>query len=148
MHVRSNVLKTRNLPRSSKKLDAINAKPYLFIVILFMIGITLLVYGYFLTGIAITLIFGYHLLFIRNAIVTEFYEEYVVFYMDKNCEECFLLFWNDILSWSYLKRKHDLDMIEVVLKNNQKVSFKCLSKKKILKYFTAHVAARQIGGEI
>lgn len=148
MHVRSNVLKTRNLPQSSKKLDEIKVKPYLFIIILFMIGIAFLVYGHFLMGIAITLIFGYNLLFIRNVVVTEFYEEYVVFYMDKNCEECFLLFWNDILSWSYVKRKHDLDIIEVVLKNNHKVSFKCLSKKKVLKNFTAHAATRQVEEKI
>ncbi len=144
MHVRSNVLKTRNLPQSSKKLDVVNSKPYLFIILLFIIGILFIVYDFLLIGIAITLIFGYNLLFIRNVVVTEFFEDYAVFYMDKNREECFLLFWNDILSWSYVKTKQDFDRIEVVLKNNQKVSFKCLSKNKILKNFKKHVASLQI----
>lgn len=147
MHVRSNVLKTRNLPQNTKRLDVINSKPYLFILLFCVIGIFFLMYNCFLIGIAIMLIFGYQLLFVRNVVMTEFYEEYVVFYMDKKREECFLLFWNDVRSWAYIKKKYELDMIEVVLKNDQSVTFKCLSKRKLLKNFMIHVGDLQIEKE-
>ncbi|MDE6476046.1 MAG: hypothetical protein K2L08_04250 [Erysipelotrichaceae bacterium] len=104
-------------------------------------------YNCFLIGIAIMLIFGYQLLFVRNVVMTEFYEEYVVFYMDKKREECFLLFWNDVRSWAYIKKKYELDMIEVILKNDQSVTFKCLSKRKLLKNFMMYVGDLQIEKE-
>ncbi len=42
MNVKSKVLKIRNLPTDGRKIDQINAKPYLVIAVFLFIGIALL----------------------------------------------------------------------------------------------------------
>lgn len=62
MNVKSKVLKIRNLPADGKKIDQINAKPYLVIIVFLLIGISLLFTRVYLIGIVITFLFLYYLL--------------------------------------------------------------------------------------
>ncbi|MFQ7537438.1 MAG: hypothetical protein ACLRL6_08880 [Clostridium sp.] len=55
MNVKSKVLKIRNLPTDGRKIDQINAKPYLIIAVFLFIGIALLFTRVYLIGIVITL---------------------------------------------------------------------------------------------
>ena len=65
----------------------------------------------------------------------EFYDDYVVFYDEKIVDECFIVFWEDILLWRYQACKGSLDEIEIVLKDERHIRFQVFSKSKILKYF-------------
>ena len=143
MNVKSKVLKIRNLPTGSKKVDEINAKPYLFLIVFLLIGIVLLFTDLYLIGIVISFLFLYCLLFIRNVTLVEFYEDYAVFYLNNGNEECFILFWEDITSWNIANSRFDLDVVNIELRNCQCISLKCVSVKKVKKYFSKYAPFTQ-----
>lgn len=135
VNVKSKVLKIRNLPTDGRKIDQINAKPYLVIAVFLFIGIALLFTRVYLIGIVITFLFLYCLLFVKDVVLIEFYETYAVFYLNNGKEECFLLFWQDVAKWSITSSRNDLDVLNIELKNHQCISLKCVSRKKVEKYF-------------
>lgn len=135
VNVKSKVLKIRNLPTDGRKIDQINAKPYLVIAVFLFIGIALLFTRVYLIGIVITFLFLYCLLFVKDVVLIEFYETYAVLYLNNGKEECFLLFWQDVAKWSITSSRNDLDVLNIELKNHQCISLKCVSRKKVEKYF-------------
>lgn len=139
MSVHSKVLKVHNLPKQGKKIGQVKAKPYLFIMVCLCFGICLLYTSCYLIGVMVVMLFAYNLLFVKDMVLAEFYDEYVVFYLDQNKDECYLLFWEDIAQWGITKHKHTLDTLDIMLKNQKCISFKCLHKRKIEKYFLMYV---------
>ena len=128
------------------KIGQVNAKPYLFIIFCLCMGICLLYTSYYLLGVMIVMLFAFNLLFVRDMVLAEFYDEYVVFYLDQNKDECYLLFWEDIEQWHITKHKRTLDTLDIILKNQKSISFKCLHKRKIEKFFETYVASLQSKG--
>lgn len=134
MNVKSKVLKIRNLPSDGQKLDTISSKPYAFILVLFSAGIILLCTEYYLIGAIASIFGGYYLFFVKNVKLIEFFDRYAIFYMNNGRDEAFVLFWEDVQRWEFVPCKSELDTLTITLKNQQSVSIKCVSKKKIEKY--------------
>lgn len=143
MNVNSKMLKIHNLPKDGKKVGQVTAKPYLFITVCFCVGVCLLYTRCYLLGWIIIVLFGYNLVFVKDIVLAEFYEQYAVFYVNHKKDECYILFWGDIEHWSIKKQRHTFDTIDVLLKNQKNVSFKCFHKRKIEKFFKAHVSELQ-----
>lgn len=143
MNVKSKTLKIRNLPQNEKRLASINSKPYLFIVVFLGVGFYALWKDYYIVGAIVVAIFLFNLFCIPNKVVTEFYEEYAVYYYEQEKDECFILFWEDIACWTYHSKMNDLDMIEIELVNGASICFKCLSKPKTLQYFQKYAAGKR-----
>lgn len=139
MNVRSKVLKIRNLPHDGKKVAQITSKPYLFIIICLLIGGALLFTRMYLLGVVIAILFLCYLLFVRDVVLVEFFDRYVVFYLNNGQDECYLLFWEDVASWQLVQHRNDLDELKVVLKNQQTISLRCLGRKKLLRWFHTYV---------
>lgn len=146
MNVKSKILKIRNLPTDGKKIDQINAKPYLFIIVCLIAGISLMCTNLYLIGIIITFMFLYYLLFVKDVVLIEFYDQYAVFYLNNGKDECFLLFWEDVQRWSITSNRNDLDLLNIVLRNNECIALKCLSRKKVEKYFLLYASHDQEKG--
>lgn len=145
MNIRSKNLKIRNLPKGNRRLDQINSKPYVFLGLFLVLGVTLFLCRSYLLGSMFIILFFYNFCFIKNDILIEFYDEYVVFYHYNNRkDECFLLFWQDIEKWQYVHTKKDYDQIEVWLKNGKQVSIQCISQHKTLKYFKRYANANVV----
>lgn len=133
--IRSKVLKIRNLPKNSERVDFISSKPYMFLTSFLAIGILMFLIQLKFIGVVLTGLSAVGFFVMKDKVVTEFYDEYVVFYDEKKPDECYILFWEDIVVWHYLASKSSLDEIDIVLKNDKHVKFQVLSKTKILKYF-------------
>lgn len=144
LNIRSKNLKIRNLPKNNKRLDQVNSKPYLFLIIFFTLGVSLLLCKSYLIGTVVTVLFLYNICFVRNSILIEFFEEYVVFYNTTQKDECFLLFWEDIAKWQYKNTKVDFDILEITLKDGKQVSIKCIGKRKTLRYLKRKAFSQQI----
>ncbi|MEG0274169.1 hypothetical protein [Amedibacillus sp. YH-ame10] len=138
MNVRSKILKIRNLPTSGHKIAQIKAKPYGFILLFLCFGIALLCTRFFIVGIIISVIFCYYLLFVKDMLLIDFYDTHAVFYLNNGNDECFLLFWEDIYHWEITSTRKDLDVLNIILKNNQTYQLKCLGRKKIEQYFAQY----------
>lgn len=135
MNVRSKVLKIRNLPKDGNRIDYVNAKPYLFIIICLLIGTGLLFTRVYILGILMLGLFLYYLIFVRNMILIEFYETYAVFYLMNGRDECFLLFWEDIEHWDITSSRGEIDVLNIRLLNHETIALKCPMKKKVVQYF-------------
>lgn len=133
--IKSKVLKIRNLPKDKQRVDFISSKPYMFLTTFLAFGILLFAIQLKLAGIVLIGLSVAGFFMMKDKVVTEFYDEYVVFYDEKHLDECYILFWEDVMVWHYLVSKSSLDEIEIILKNDKHVKFQVLSKPKILKYF-------------
>ena len=138
MNVKSKCLKIRNIPTDGEFLGRINSKPYLFIIVAILIGLALLTTDFYMVGILLCLVFLYCLIFVKNLKLIEFYKEYAVFFLNNGNDECFLLFWQDVSSWNIESHVNDLDILHIQLKNGEEIALKCLSRKKIRKYFNTY----------
>ena len=139
MDIRSKKLKTRNLPEPREAIDQINAKPYVFLILFLFIGLYMFFTSNYLMGIFMMAIFLYYLIFIKNKVVTEFYEDYIVFYNEKEMEECYIVFYAEIKSWVYLPGRFDTDRVEITFKDGKRVAFDSLSKRKMKRYLDQRV---------
>ena len=110
MRVRSKILKIRNLPKTGEKRGEIKTKPYGLLLTFLVIGIALLFTSYYVFGIVLVGLFLYYLLFIKNALLVEFFDTYAVFYLNNGKDECYVLFWNDVKDWQLEKAKRDMDI--------------------------------------
>ena len=140
MRVRSKILKIRNLPKTGEKRGEIKTKPYGLLLTFLVIGIALLFTSYYVFGIVLVGIFLYYLLFIKNTLLVEFFDTYAVFYLNNGKDECYVLFWNDVKDWQLEKAKRDMDILNIVLKDDTTIALKCLGRKKICKYFKQYAA--------
>ena len=145
LNVRSKNLKIRNLPKGKKRIDCINSKPFAFFGLCLVMGIILitLCQSYLIGGLFI-IVSIYNFFFIKNEVLVEFYEDHAVFYHTTSYkDECYLLFWEDVASWEIHHAKSDYDELTLTLKNDKKVTLKCVSKHKIQRYLKRYVAVRQ-----
>lgn len=144
LNVRSKNLKIRNLPKQCKRIGQINSKPYVFLVLFFILGILLIACRSYVMGTILTVLFIYNLCFVKNCVLIEFYEDHAVFYqITTHKDDCYLLFWDDIEKWRYVKTKTDYDLLEITLKNGKEISLKCISKHKTLHCFKRFVKVPQ-----
>lgn len=136
LNIRSKNLKIRNLPKDGRQIDQINSKPYVFLISFLVMGILLMLCKSYLLGTILLALFLYNFCFVKNSVLIRFYEEYVVFYNHANKkDECFLLFWEDIAKWQYVRTRSDFDELQITLKDGKKVTIKCIGKQKTLRYF-------------
>ncbi len=135
VELKSKKLKVRNLPERDYKLGDIQSKPYGFIIFFLLLGIYIAYRSNLLFGILLIGIFLYYLLVNKNQVMTEFYEDFVVFYNERDPQECYIVFWDEIASWTYERGRFDTDRVHVSLKNGEKIVFRSLSPMKMKKYF-------------
>ena len=113
--MKSKELKTYNLPEENMVIAQIDAKPASLFVIFMLAGLFL-----FLTDLPST--YGVILIFISlcglfympRVVLMEFYYEYMVIYNKADKTKCFLVYYEDVLSWYYSRgAQHDYLYIEL-----------------------------------
>lgn len=134
--IKSTRLKCRNLPYDQEPVDCINSKPIVALCCLIVLGVLLLLrptlffLGLFAIGIAIHGIF-----FAKDNILVEFNEQYAIFYLDEKREDCYVLYWMDVISYEFIQKAFDTDQLSVELVDGQVVMFKVLNKRILQRNF-------------
>lgn len=136
--IKSKRLLCRNLPENREVAAKCNSKPIMGLCMFFGVGALLCLTSYWIFGLIIAVLSLLGLFFIKNQVMTEFNEEYVVFYKEGDTEGCYLLYWEDIDRWKYQNGKAGLDYIQILLKNGEMHTYKIFSRKKMLKYFNQY----------
>lgn len=140
LNIRSKNLKIRNLPKGHKRLSQINSKPYLFLCLFLILGILLFIIKNYILSVLFLVLFIYNFCFVKNEVLAEFYDDYVIFYqIGKHKDECYLLFWDDVDTWKYVRTKKDYDELQLTLKDHKKVAIPCIGKHKTLRYFKRYI---------
>lgn len=134
MQVKSKKLKQRNLPKNQKKIDHITSKPYLILGCSILVGCILLFTKYYLIGTLLFAMFFYEFVAVKDREIVAFYETYALFYeiVPKDC--CYILYYDEIVSWKYISKWNQPDYIEVLLKNGKRIQLLCNNKRKMMKH--------------
>lgn len=133
--MKSKKLKIRNLPKNEKQIDHITAKPMGILFGSVVLGFILFFTKYYLIGTILFAMFFYELVCVKDYELVAFYETYAVFFIDKKKENCYIVYYDDILKWDYKTKWNSYDKIDLVFKNGNEVELRCMEKRKFKKYF-------------
>ena len=130
----SKALKKDNLPTDIKPEKQYDAKPIGFLVACFIFGSMLcfdlryLSFGVFLISIAI-----FALVFLPSRVLIEFYKDYMIVYYKVNQEDCYLIYYDEVVSWTYIKGRMK-DYIYFELEEGETVRVASFSRNRIGSY--------------
>lgn len=137
MFVRSRKLKIWNLPKNDTYISCINSKPYSILFTILIVAIALLiVYHRFLISMLLLSFSTYHLVFVKNKRIVEFYKDYSIFYeINHQKDDCILVFWKDIKSWKFHANKKNEESLCITLADNTVLEIQCVHRQKVEHYF-------------
>lgn len=141
--MKSKVLKVRNIPQTNV-MESVKTKPYIFLFVIFLGGCFLMAYsqifqttGTLLVGFAI-----FALVVTQDRILLQLTEQFVIIHNLVDRDECKLLYWDEVLSWQYLKRsKCDYIVIEMIDGTTERSE--CHGRFKIESYFKLYAKDKQ-----
>lgn len=118
LHMKSQVMKSRNLPKEAKAYEKIvNVKPIGLLIATLLTGalIALLKPYLAVTGISMVVLSLFCLIVMPDKDLCRFTKDYIVLYNRHDKSECTILYWDEILSWHYEWYKtYDLLVIEMI----------------------------------
>lgn len=110
--MKSKAIKSYNLPSDRDIEYTIDAKPYTLIVILTMIGFALSILNKStIMGFVMILVGAFATIFLPKRILLEFCKDYVVLYNKANHYDCYLIYYYEIVSWTYIKKVHNDELL-------------------------------------
>ena len=136
--MKSKKMKARNIPKNQNTIDTLTNKTYLFLFFVLLMGIVVS-FKFIYVGI-IFITFSLFMLLMKKIVVIAFYDDYVVFYLDKMNENVYILYLDEIINWMILNHKRGIE-IKVTLKNQETITLNCTTKLKVLKYFKTKLKA-------
>lgn len=142
--MKSTELKVHNLPYDRKIDETIDAKPYFLFIILAIFGaIITFVQGGTLIGITLVVLSAISLMFLPSRVLVEFSNEYLVIYNRASHNECLMIYYDDILSWNYI-RGVAYDELEINLKDGTKETIEAFSRLKFENAMNNYVKDKKI----
>jgi len=129
--VKSKALKTDNLPEDRAIEYRINAKPFILLGLIIVFGTGMMFYPSFVyIGAAVVAIGLFALLFLPSRVLLEFSNDYVVVYHRVNQNECELIYYDEIVSYQYVRNPLS-DYLVFELENGETIRVSCFGKTRI-----------------
>ena len=101
----SKAIKSYNLPADRVINVTIDAKPYALIAVSTLAGFALAIFNSGdLLGLAIIALGFFAIMFLPRRILMEFSDDYLVIYNKANHYDCFMIYYEEIVTWSYIKK--------------------------------------------
>ena len=129
--MKSKALKTDNLPEDREIEYRINAKPFILLGLIVVFGTGMMFYPSFVyIGAAIAATGLFALLFLPSRILLEFSKDYVVVYHRVNQNECELIYYDEIVSYQYVRNPQS-DYLVFELENGETIRVSCFGKTRV-----------------
>ncbi len=129
--MKSKALKTDNLPEDREIEYRINAKPFILLGLIIVFGTGMMFYPSFVyIGAAVVAIGLFALLFLPSRVLLEFSNDYVVVYHRVNQNECELIYYDEIVSYQYVRNPLS-DYLVFELENGETIRVSCFGKTRI-----------------
>lgn len=141
--MKSKILRTANLA-NERICGELRTRPTGFFATLFLIGISFLLFDRVYQAIGMLMVaFSCFSLFIaQDKVLIQFSEEYLVLHNTMDDEECKLIYWDEIVNWSYLKRtKYDYLVVELIDGTTEKME--CFNRIKVENYMKVYAGDKQ-----
>ena len=114
--MRSKVVRINSINENEIILQ-IKAKPELFLALMFILSFAILMINGYI-GFALMMITTYCFVFFPERRLIDFCEKYLIIYNDLNHEGCYMLYYDEIVSWQYVST-FNADKLVIALINNQ-----------------------------
>ena len=139
--MKSKDIKTCNLPNEDPAYK-LEVKPVPLLVVIIVVGIILLgkypSYGLLLVSLGV-----FALICLPSITLLEFMHDYLILYNKAAKTDCVMLFYDEILSWRYIKGKAS-DFLVIELVDGRKESIECFNYMYIAKYLNFYAAGKQV----
>ena len=101
--MRSKEIRVRNLPKDDVPFYVSNVKPTSFLMIAMIAGICFLWIRTYLQviGVMVIMVSLFSLLMLPDCKLYEIHQDYIVFYNRHDKSECFIIYYEDMVSWHY-----------------------------------------------
>jgi len=143
-----NKILIKNLPNEEFKSHTINVKPYNFLYVLMACGFMLL-FGskiHILMGIILMLFCCFALIFLPDRKLVEFRDDYLVLYNQRNRNECLMIDYDEIVSWTY-RMHYPYDTVYIELVDGRVEMCDMFSKHVIKKLFNVYMPDKERSGK-
>lgn len=141
--MKSKTLKTTNLSQE-RIVGELKTKPTGFFATMFFIGVGLLLFNrvYQAIGMLMVAFSSYALFVAPDKTLMQFTEEYLVLHNRLDHDECKLVYWDEIVSWMYLKRsRYDYLVVELIDGSTERIE--CYNKLKVENYMRVYAGDKQ-----
>lgn len=143
--MKSQMIKTRNLPDWTHQPHMIHVKPVAFLTLVGLAGIALFVSGTAWVGIglilSITSVFA--LLMMPDRILIQFTPEYMVLYNHRDKETCTVIYWEDLVNWQY-EFHPSYDTLTCFLVDGSVQHIDLYAKRPAAKYLNQYAPGKEI----
>ena len=101
--MRSKEIRVRNLPKDDVPFYVSNVKPTSFLMIAMVAGISFLWIRSYLQviGVMVIMVSLFSLLMLPDCKLSEIHQDYIVLYNRHDKSECFIIYYEDMVSWHY-----------------------------------------------
>ena len=143
--MKSQVIKIRNLPISSKTFHSVCVKPKGILVFLLFIGLVVSFQSsyYSSTLVCLVMIPIFALCFMPDWELVRFTQDYLIMFNTRDREQCSIIYWDEILNWQYeWHPSGDLLVVNLIDGSSQCVDM--FSKKSIYKYMNLFLPNKEI----
>lgn len=116
--MKSQVIKIRNLPQDPKFYEKIvNVKPIGLLLLLLLIGALLCVFKPYLIviGLSMCALSIFALIVMPDKELCRFTKDFLVLYNRHKRDECYLCYWDEVVSWHYeWDKKYDALVVDMI----------------------------------
>lgn len=143
--MRSQVIRIRNLPSDKIIRHTVHVKPTVLMGIFLLAGVTILfMKPYLLMAAVIMILLALFSLFIMpDRKLCDFTDDYLVLYNQADRDRCFLIYWEDIVSWRY-EWHPSLDQLVIVLVDGSTQIQEMYSRLSIQYYMDRYARGKEI----
>ena len=129
---KNRIIRISNIP-NDKVIYEVKSKPVLSFFVSCAIGIALLFTRFWMFGVFFLLISLYALFFLPNHVMMKFTERFLVSFTEKNNQECTIIYWNEIVKWTYIVTRQTTDFIYVELNDGDRMNLPVMPQQKVQK---------------
>ena len=143
--MKSQMIKTRNLPDWTHQPHMIHVKPVAFLTLVGLAGIALFVSGTVWVGVglilSITSVFA--LLMMPDRILIQFTPDYMILYNHRERETCTVIYWEDLVNWQY-EFHPNYDTLSCFLTDGSVQRIDLYAKRPAAKYLNQYAPGKEI----
>ena len=142
--MRSKELKVYNLPLESKLEHEIDAKPYVGLGIMVLVGLIMITSSSTTVfGIILTILCLCFMVILPKVVLIEFFAEHMIMYNKASKEDCALIYYEDVVSYKYIIGVLK-DYLVVNLEDGSQEVSEAYSKLLFERYMNKHCPGKRI----
>ena len=127
--MKSKEIKAHNLPSERRIIHRLETKPYVLLGVVLALGIVTFRFNTML-AIAITSTMAYAIVILPSRTLLDFTEFYVVMYNQASKSDCIMIYYDEIVSWSYRKGTLE-DELSIELIDGSIERIECFNRHKV-----------------